>query len=160
MKSILARSPSPIAVLVSLQDPGNVGTILRVAESFGAAGCLGVTGTASVHNPKVVRASSGSVFRVPHVWGLEWQDVVSSMKSAAVGLIGTSPHAKQSISTWDWQQPCAVLIGNEGAGLTDEQAAACTAMLRIPQQAPVESLNSAIAASVILYESFSRRNPS
>lgn len=160
LKGILARSPAPIVVLVGLQDPGNVGTILRVAESFGAAGCLGVTGTASAHNAKVVRASAGSIFRVPHVWDLEWRDVVSSMKSSGIRLIGTSPHATASIASWDWSQPSAVLIGNEGAGLTADQAADCTALLHIPQEAPVESLNSAIAASVILYESYRRRNSS
>ena len=160
LSDVLAGAPSPIAVLVGLQDPGNVGTILRVAESFGAAGCLGVAGTASVHNSKVVRASAGSIFRVPHVWDLEWHDVVSSMKSGGFELIGTSPHAAESILSWDWNRPAAVLIGNEGAGLTAEQAAACTTVLQIPQKAPVESLNSAIAASVILYESYRRRNPS
>jgi len=160
MKDVLAGSPSPIAVLVGLQDPGNVGTILRVSESFGVAGCLGVSGTASVHNSKVVRASAGSVFRVPHVWDLAWHDILSTMKSSGIGLIGTSPHATESIASWDWNQPAAVLIGNEGAGLTAEQSAACTAVLRIPQQAPVESLNSAIAASVVFYESYRRRNPS
>jgi TrmH family RNA methyltransferase len=160
VKDILEGSPSPVPVLVGLQDPGNVGTILRVAESFGAAGCLGVTGTASVHNAKVVRASAGSIFRLPHVWDMEWHDVVSSMKSSGIGLIGTSPHATESIASWDWNQPSAVLIGNEGAGLTAEQSAACTAVLRIPQKAPVESLNSAIAAAVILYESYRRRTPS
>jgi TrmH family RNA methyltransferase len=160
LKDLLAGAPSPIAALVGLQDPGNVGTILRVAESFGAAGCLGIAGTASVHNAKVVRASAGSIFRLPHVWDMEWHDVVSSMKSAGIALIGTSPHATESIALWDWNQPSAVLIGNEGAGLTPEQSAACTAVLHIPQKAPVESLNSAVAASVILYESYRRRNPS
>jgi tRNA G18 (ribose-2'-O)-methylase SpoU len=82
------------------------------------------------------------------------------MKSSGIGLIGTSPHATESIASWDWNQPSAVLIGNEGAGLTAEQSAACTAVLRIPQKAPVESLNSAIAAAVILYESYRRRTPS
>jgi TrmH family RNA methyltransferase len=160
LKDILAATPSLIAVLVGLQDPGNVGTILRVAESFGAAGCLGVTGTASVHNAKVVRASAGSVFRLPHVWDMEWHDVVNSMKSSGIALIGTSPHAAESIASWDWNRPSAVLIGNEGAGLAPEQSAACTAVLHIPQKATVESLNSAVAASVILYESYRRRNPS
>jgi TrmH family RNA methyltransferase len=159
LKDILSGAPSPIAVLVGLQDPGNVGTIMRVAESFGAAGCLGITGTASAHNAKVVRASAGSIFRLPHVWDMEWHDVVSSMKSSAIALIGTSPHATESIASWDWNQPSAVLIGNEGAGLTPEQSAACTAVLHIPQKPPVESLNSAVAASVILYESYRRRNP-
>lgn len=160
MKDILRDSPAPVAVLAELQDPGNVGTILRIAEAFGLAGCLGIRGTASIHNSKTTRASAGSVFRLPHVWDLEWETVVSSLKAARIPLIGTSPHAAQSITSWDWTQPAAVLIGNEGAGLTPEQTAACAAVLRIPQQAPVESLNSAIASSVVFYESYRTRNPS
>jgi TrmH family RNA methyltransferase len=160
LQDILAGLPAPVAVLVGLQDPGNVGTILRVAESFGAAGCLGVSGTVSIHNAKVVRASAGSIFRVPYLWNVEWHEIVNCMKSAGIPVLGTSPRATDSIASWDWSQPSAVLIGNEGAGLSEEQAAACTAVLRIPHQAPVESLNSAIAAAVILYESYRRRNAS
>lgn len=159
VKDVIDRSPAPLAMLAGLQDPGNVGTILRVAEAFGAAGCLGIAGTASIYNAKVVRASAGSVFRVPHVWNLDWEAAVASMKAAGIALIGTSPHAAESIASWDWTQAAAVLIGNEGAGLTAEQRAACTTVLRIPQQPPVESLNSAIAASVIFYEAYRRRNP-
>jgi TrmH family RNA methyltransferase len=160
MKDVLGSSPAPVAVLAELQDPGNVGTILRIVEAFGLAGCLGIRGTASIHNSKTTRASAGSVFRVPHVWELEWETVVGALKAARIPLIGTSPHADQSITSWDWTQPAAVLIGNEGAGLTSGQTAACTAVLRIPQQSPVESLNSAIAAAVIFYESYRTRNPS
>jgi TrmH family RNA methyltransferase len=159
IKDVLNNS-APVAVLAELQDPGNVGTILRIAEAFGVAGCLGIRGTASIHNAKTTRASAGSVFRLPHVWDLEWETVVNSLKEARIPLIGASPHAVQSITSWNWTQPAAVLIGNEGAGLTAEQTAACTAVLRIPQQSPVESLNSAIAASVIFYEAYRTRNPS
>ena len=158
VKDILSGRPAPVAVLAGLQDPGNVGTILRVAECFGAAGCIGIRGTASVHNSKVVRASAGSVLRVPHVWDLDWSSLLQELKSAAVPLIGTSPHAKESIASWDWSKPGAILIGNEGSGLSEEQTRACDAVLRIPQQAPVESLNSAIAASVVLYEAYRRRS--
>jgi TrmH family RNA methyltransferase len=158
LNEVLAGSPAPVTILAGLQDPGNVGTILRVAESFAAAGCLGLAGTASIHNAKVVRASAGSVFRLPHVWDLEWADVLNNVKSAGIRLIGTSPHATASIANWDWSVPTGILIGNEGAGLTAEQSAACAAVLRIPQQSSVESLNSAIAASVILYESYRRRS--
>jgi TrmH family RNA methyltransferase len=72
-------------------------------------------------------------------------------------MIGTSPHAAESIASWDWTRPAAVLIGNEGAGLSSEQAAACKAMLRIPHEPETESLNSAIAAAVVLYEAYRRR---
>jgi len=158
LSEVIARAPAPITVLAGLQDPGNVGTILRVAEAFAAAGCLGLTGTASVRNPKVVRASAGSAFRVPHVWDLQWADLLDKVKPAGIRLVGTSPHATESIADWDWSLPTAILIGNEGAGLTTEQSSACAAVLRIPQHSPVESLNSAIAASVILYESYRRRS--
>jgi TrmH family RNA methyltransferase len=149
---------APIAVLAGLQDPGNVGTILRVAESFGAAGCLGLSGTASIHNSKVTRASAGSVFRLPSVWDLSWDEVVNALKSRGIPIVGTSPHATESIASWDWDEPAAVLIGNEGAGLAPKQAEACTAILKIPHEVQTESLNSAIAAAVVLYEAYRRRS--
>jgi TrmH family RNA methyltransferase len=158
LNDVLAGLRSSIVVLAGLQDPGNVGTILRVAESFGAAGCFGLVGTVAIHNSKVTRASAGSVFRLPHVWNLEFESVVTALNVAGMPLIGTSPHAVESIASWDWSKPAAVLIGNEGAGLSSEQAAACRAMLRIPHEPETESLNSAIATAVVLYEAYRRRN--
>jgi RNA methyltransferase, TrmH family len=158
MNEILEGLRSPLVVLAGLQDPGNVGTTLRVAESFGAAGCLGLNGTVAISNPKVSRASAGSVFRLPHVWNLELDAVVGALRDRNVPLIGTSPHAMDSITSWDWSRPAAVLVGNEGAGLSREQAAACTTMLRVPHEPQTESLNSAIAAAVILYEAYRRRS--
>lgn len=155
---VLDGVQSPVVVLGGLQDPGNVGTILRVAESFGASGCLGLNGTVSIHNSKVSRASAGSVFRLPHVWGLELNAVVGDLRSRNIPLIGTSPHVMDPITSWDWSRPAAVLIGNEGAGLSDEQAAACATMLRVPHEPQSESLNSAIAAAVVLYEAYRRRS--
>jgi len=160
LEDVLAPSPAPIVVLAGLQDPGNVGTILRVAESFGAAGCLALAGTAAIHNSKVVRSSAGSVFRLPCVWDLELKTVLDALTPRKIALIGTSPHAAQSITSWDWTRPVAVLIGNEGAGLNSLEAAACTAVLKIPHQPQVESLNSAIAAALVLYEAYRRKNTS
>jgi TrmH family RNA methyltransferase len=148
---------TPLAVLAGLQDPGNVGTILRVAEAFGAGGCLGLSGTVSVHNSKVLRASSGSVFRLAHTWNLPLQVAVEELDARKIPIVGTSPHAKDSIVSWDWSRPVAVLIGNEGAGLSKEQTSACSAMLKIPHASPTESLNSAIAAAVVFYEALRQR---
>jgi RNA methyltransferase, TrmH family len=153
----ILRRGSPIAVLAGLQDPGNVGTILRVAESFEAAGCLALSGTASVHNSKVTRASAGSVFRLPCIWDVVWEDLLSQLASRKIPLVGTSPHAKEAITSWDWNRPVAVLIGNEGSGLTSEQINACTAVLKIPHESRTESLNSALAAAVIFYEAYRTR---
>jgi len=158
LKDVLEDLRSPVVVLAGLQDPGNVGTILRVAESFGAAGCVGLSGTAAIHNSKLTRASAGSVFRLPHVWNMDLEVVAAELKTRNVPLIGTSPHAMDSITSWDWTQPAAVLIGNEGAGLSREQAAACTTLLRVPHEPQTDSLNSAIATAVVLYEAYRRRN--
>jgi TrmH family RNA methyltransferase len=146
-----------IVLLARLQDPGNVGTILRVAESFGAAGCIATTETASVLNSKAVRASAGSVFRMPHVWDVDLKQTIAALKKSKIHVVGTSPSAVDTIDWWDWRKPSAILVGNEGKGLSDEEVRVCDALLRIPHRATVESLNSAIAVSVILYEAYKQR---
>jgi RNA methyltransferase, TrmH family len=152
LSAILKAKKPRIVVLGRVQDPGNVGTIVRIAESFNATGCLAVSGTASIHNPKVVRASAGSLFRLPHVWNLETASLLRELKSAGIQFVGTSPVAKTTIDKWDWRKPVAIFVGNEGGGLSEEELESCDAVLRIPQNPQVESLNSAIAAAVILYE--------
>jgi len=152
-----ASAKGPIVVLSRLQDPGNTGTIIRVAESFGAAGCIGLVGTAGLYNSKAVRASAGSIFRLPCVWNVRIDELAAGLRQANFQLIGTSPHAKDDIGTWDWRKNSAIVIGNEGSGLGADELSQCHTVLNIPLCPPVESLNSAIAASVILYESFKQR---
>ena len=154
LADVLEPAPALIVTIARLQDPGNVGTILRVAESFGATGCIGLTGTASFHNSKVVRASAGSIFRLPHVAEAVLHDIVTELRKRNVATIGTSPTAEKTIEEWDWKIPTAVLVGNEGAGLSREEIGYCDTVLRIPHKTSVESLNSAIAAAVVLYEAF------
>jgi TrmH family RNA methyltransferase len=156
----LVRSRAPLVVLAGLQDPGNVGTILRVAESFGAGGCVALPGTVSLHNSKVTRASAGSVFRLPCVWDVPWSKLATTLQSHEIQIVGTSPHATQSITEWNWRRPAAILIGNEGAGLSRAYTDACAAVLSIPHERQTESLNSAIAASVVLYEAYRQRSAS
>ncbi len=157
LPEILSADVPLIVVLARLQDPGNVGTILRVAESFGVAGCIATAETASVINSKAVRASAGSVFRLPHVWDVDLKQTVAALKASKIHVVGTSPSAVDTIDWWDWRKPSAILIGNEGSGLSDEELHACDALLRIPHRSTVESLNSAIAVSVILYEAYKQR---
>jgi RNA methyltransferase, TrmH family len=149
---ILEAERARIVVLGRLQDPGNVGTILRVAESFFATGCLALKGTASIHSPKTVRSSTGSVFRLPHVWNLELDEVTDKLKEAQIRLIGTSPAADLTIDQIDWRRPYALFVGNEGSGLSDAELQRCDQICRIPQNPAVESMNSAIATAIILYE--------
>ena len=147
----------PIVVLARLQDPGNAGTIIRIAESFGASGCIGLSGTVALYNPKVVRASAGSIFRLPCAWEVQLEQLAEILKKSGVSIVGTSPHAKDGITSWDWRRPTAILLGNEGSGLGDDELQYCDSLLRIPLRHTVESLNSAIAASVIMYESAKQR---
>jgi TrmH family RNA methyltransferase len=152
LAQLLSVANPLIIVLGRLQDPGNVGTILRIAESFFATGCVALTGTASIYNSKTVRASAGSLFRLPYVWNADLKDVSRSLQQAAIPLVGTSPGAEHRIDQWGWRKPVALMIGNEGSGLSEEELHCCDAVLRIPHNPAVESLNSAIATAVILYE--------
>ncbi len=157
LDDVFSASPELIIVLGRLQDPGNVGTILRVGESFGATGCIALQGTAGFNNGKLIRASAGSIFRLPHTGPRGLKETVAALRSRNIALVGTSPKASTAIDAWNWRGPAAVLLGNEGQGLSSEELANCDTVLRIPQKMAVESLNSAIAAAVILYEASKQR---
>jgi TrmH family RNA methyltransferase len=157
LSDVLGGTAALIVVLGRLQDPGNVGTILRVSEAFGATGCVALRGTAGFYNSKVVRASAGSLFRLPHIAGIGIQELSDALKARSIHLVGTSPTSESQISKWDWRAPTAVLVGNEGGGLNAEELRHCDAVLRIPHYPAVESLNSAIATAVILYEASKHR---
>ena len=154
---VFGTSPELLIVLGRLQDPGNVGKILRIGESFGATGCIALRGIASFHNSKVVRASTGSIFRLPHVGPETLDDTIRALRSRNVPLVGTSPTAPDTIEQWDWRKPVAVFVGNEGRGLSSREFEQCDTVLRIPHKTTVESLNSAIVMAVILYEASKQR---
>jgi TrmH family RNA methyltransferase len=154
---MFAASPALIVVLCRLQDPGNTGTILRVGEAFGATACLALRDSASFYNGKVLRASAGSLFRVPHMMGLDMHFTAEALRSKNISIVGTSPRATATVETWDWRKPIALLVGNEGVGLNEEELRHCDAVLRIPHNTSVESLNSAIATAVMLYEASKQR---
>lgn len=152
-------------VLENLQDPGNLGTLLRTAEAFGIAAVLATPATANQWNPKVVRASAGSVFRVPvlrasledhmaalHARGTRTFAAVSSFLHAKPGE--TVPATSLAYDA-DFSGPCALFIGNEGAGLTDAARALADVQVRIP--CATESLNAAVAGSVLMYEAMRQR---
>lgn len=157
LDDVLSVSPELVIVLARLQDPGNVGTILRIGESFGATGCIALQGSAGFHNGKLIRASAGSIFRFRHAGPHDLDETVAALRRRNIALIGTSPRAAATIDAWNWRQPAAILIGNEGQGLSSEELEYCDTVLRIPQRMTVESLNSAIAAAVILYEASKQR---
>lgn len=145
-----------ILVLAGLQDPGNLGTILRSAEAFGATGVVSLPGTVSPWNAKAVRASAGSVFRVPLVESTA-DECFAQLHSAGLRILTTSVRGAEPATTEDLVGLIALLIGSEGNGVPNELASRCDGAISIPTPGPVESLNAAVAASVLLYEASRQR---
>ena len=144
-------SAALIVVLAGIQDPGNLGTIVRSAEAFGASGIVTLPGTVSPWNPKAVRASAGSVFRLPLMASTE-QEMLEELREAGVRIITTAMRRAQPADQADLTIPVAIIIGNEGNGVAPNLASKADARITIPCPGPVESLNAAVATSVLLYE--------
>jgi RNA methyltransferase, TrmH family len=145
-----------VLVLAGLQDPGNVGTLLRSAEAFAASGVLLLPGTASPWNPKALRASAGSAFRVPAFSTTE-AEAIHLLAEHNIPATAAVARAGTPINEAPLTQSCALLIGNEGAGLSDSLLAAAAHRVTIPTPGNVESLNAAIAGSLLLYEAARQR---
>jgi TrmH family RNA methyltransferase len=154
---LLARSSDgPFVVAAGLQDPGNLGTILRSADAFGAAGIFLTEGTVSPYNSKVLRGSAGSIFRLPFLQ-ISSAELIPLLRARGIRLLATSSHQGTPLSQISWILPLAVFIGNEGAGLSHELTRQMDETLAIPQAAQVESLNAGVAASIVLYEAARNR---
>jgi RNA methyltransferase, TrmH family len=156
----------PVVVLAGLQDPGNLGTILRSAEAFSSAGVILGEGTVSPFNSKVVRASAGSVFRLPIVYGhgglaaVKLEEVCERLRAQSVRLIATSSHKGTALDEADLKSPAAIFFGNEGSGLPRDLMSKMDESIAIPHATQVESLNAGVAASIVLYEAARQRRSS
>jgi TrmH family RNA methyltransferase len=146
-----------ILVLAGLQDPGNLGTILRSAEAFGATGVLSLPGTVSPWNPKAIRASAGSVFRLPLI-AATVVETFQLLLRHNVQIFSTAVEGAKAAHAANLAGPSALIIGNEGNGVPAEIASQADAALTIPCPGPVESLNASIAASILLYEASRQRS--
>lgn len=146
----------PFVVAAGLQDPGNLGTILRSAEAFGAAGIFLTEGTVSPYNSKVLRGSAGSIFRLPFL-RIASTELIPLLRARGVRLLATSSHQGTPLPRISWTLPLAIFIGNEGAGLSRELMREMDETLAIPQASQVESLNAGVAASIVLYEAARNR---
>lgn len=156
----LLRASNPgtalVVVLAGIQDPGNLGTILRSAEAFGADSVVCLPGTAQAWNPKAVRASAGSVFRVPVLYA-DPIEAFGHLRAAGIQILTTAVQQAQPVDLVDLALPVALMIGNEGNGVPVDLAAKADGAITIPCPGPVESLNAAVATSVLLYEAARQR---
>jgi TrmH family RNA methyltransferase len=148
---LLRASRFPVLIVAGIQDPGNLGTIIRSAEAFEAAGVVIGEGTVSPFNPKVVRASAGSIFRLPLVRA-KLSEAMVQMRAQGLPLLATSSHKGVPLYQVSLAGPVAIFVGNEGAGLPRNMASEMDETIAIPHAAQVESLNAGVAASIVLYE--------
>jgi TrmH family RNA methyltransferase len=151
-----------VLVMAGVQDPGNVGTIVRSAEAFGATGVVAARGSADPWSPKALRASAGSALRLPLLRGIALSVLLAQLKIAQVKIFAAdslSRRAPSGMLDWgtDLREPAAIFVGSEGSGLPPEVVHAADTMISIPMSETVESLNAGVAASVVLFEAARQR---
>jgi TrmH family RNA methyltransferase len=151
----LFRGRSLVVVLDGVQDPGNAGAVVRAAEAFGATGVIFLKGTVSPFNPKTIRASAGSLFRVPFVHGLDHELARAAIGQKKLDVWAAMPGAKTSVADADLSRRCALIVGSEGRGVSEKFRHGAQE-LRIPTSG-VDSLNAAMAAGILLYEARRQR---
>lgn len=144
-------------ILDTLQDPGNMGTIFRTAEAAGVDGILMNRDCVDVYSPKVVRATMGAMFRMPFIVSDDLPAEIRRMKSEGVQVYAAHLRGTKNHWDFDYRQPTAFMIGNEGNGLQDAIADLADTYLRIPMMGHTESLNAGVAASVLMYETLRQR---
>lgn len=148
---------SLLMVLDNLQDPGNLGTILRAGEAAGVTGVVMSSDCVDIYNPKVIRSTMGSIYRMPFIYVEDLPTVVKMLGEKEIHTYAAHLKGKRSYEEEDFTKGTAFLIGNEGNGLRDEVADAAEIYVKIPMCGEVESLNAAIAASVLMFEAARQR---
>jgi RNA methyltransferase, TrmH family len=146
-----------LIALDRVQDPGNLGTLLRTAEAAGAHGMITLAGTADPFSPKVLRASMGSAFRLPLITGLSPAELLAAATLHGLRTFAAAGDARTNYRDLDWTGPTLLLLGNEGRGLDPALLAACEQPVSIPIKPAVESLNVGAAAAVLLFEAAHQR---
>lgn len=140
-----------------IQDPGNMGTLLRTAEAAGAAGVIVLGGSVDVYSPKVLRSSMGSAFRLPVMVDVTAETLLSLHAEHGLHLVAAAGEGELDYTDYDWQQPTLLMLGNEGRGVSPDLMTAFDTRLRIPMANGVESLNVAAAGAVMLFEAARQR---
>ena len=150
------RGPNPVVVLDGLQDPGNAGAIVRAAEAFGASGVLFTKGTVSPFNPKTLRASAGSLFRVPFVHNLDAAMARAALEQSKIAIYDALPSKATAPAAVDLTRNCALVIGSEARGVSERMRSGALGLSI--STVGVESLNAAVAAGILLYEAQRQRS--
>ncbi len=152
------EASSPLyLILENLQDPGNAGTIIRTAEAAGVTAVFITEGSVDLYAPKTIRSTMGSIYRVPHFLTGDAVTLIRKMHKNGVTSFAAHLRGDRAYTACDFRSPAAIVIGNEGNGITDETADACSVLMKIPMKGRVESLNAAMAAGILMYEAARQR---
>ena len=157
LEELLTGEKTHLLILESIQDPGNLGTMLRTGEGAGISGVILNQTTVDLFNPKTIRSTMGSIYRIPFYVSEDLNQTVLDLK--AQGIFVYAAHLKGTLcyDEADYRKPTAFLIGNEGNGLTEELADCADTYIKIPMEGKVESLNAAISATLLMYEANRQR---
>lgn len=152
-----AEKQALFMVLEDIQDPGNLGTIMRTAEATGVDAIIMSKGTVDIYNPKVIRSTMGTVFRVPFIYTDDLCDTISYMKRSGIKIVAAHLKGQKWYDEVNYCKSTAFLIGNEGNGLSDAVTRLADVFMKIPMEGQVESLNAAVASSVLMYEAYRQK---
>ena len=154
----LLNKDNPVLVLLEdIQDPGNLGTILRTGEGAGIDGVIMTKDTVDIYNPKTIRATMGSIYRMPFLYVDSLHEVIEKLQEKGILVYAAHLKGNEYYDNFDFKKGTAFLIGNEGNGLKKETADLADFYLKIPMEGKVESLNAAIATSLLMYETYKQR---
>ena len=151
------EEPGLYLVLEDIQDPGNLGTMIRAGEGAGVSGIIMSDKTVDVYNPKTIRATMGSIYRVPFCYVSDLHRCIKDLQECDIQVFAAHLKGEESYDLQDYCRSVAFLIGNEGNGLKDETAELADTYIKIPMLGKVESLNAAIAATLLVYEAARQR---
>lgn len=158
LEEMTERAGTPLfLILENLQDPGNLGTIIRTGEGAGVNGVIMSNNTTDIYNPKSIRATMGSIYRVPFLYTPDISGTVEWLRGKGIGIYAAHLKGKKCYDECDYRKPAAFLIGNEGNGLTEETADMADCYIHIPMAGRLESLNAAVATALLVYEAAGQR---
>jgi TrmH family RNA methyltransferase len=157
LKQILSHESRLYLLLDNLRDPGNLGTIIRTAEGVGVSGVILSKESVDLFNPKVVRSTMGSIFRVPFLYVDNLPQTIETLKSSGTSVYGTFMEGSEIYYEKDFKKPSAIVIGNEANGISPSVKETLSGHIRIPMEGKLESLNAAVSAAVVLYEAARQR---
>ena len=157
IEEILQKENPLLVILEDLQDPGNLGTIIRTGEGAGIDGVIMTKDTVDIYNPKTIRATMGSIYRVPFLYVDDLGQVIKELNKRQIHTYAAHLQGKEYYDVQEFKEGCAFLIGNEGNGLKKETADLAERYIKIPMEGQLESLNAAVATAILMYEAAAQR---